>query len=143
VPNNDLVGGTTFSDGQGFVYNDANSASAINWNPTLADGGRSLQIFYNADNGTQDTNDFFGYPNGLSYIGGGRTEFVVGKDTTASGTEALMSYGYDDNAGSTVADTTMFIDRRSDNSLRSATASNTGSISTPSIIECVYYCVEI
>jgi hypothetical protein len=101
VPNNDLVASNTFVDGTGYNFNDANSATALNFNPTLTDtsGSPEMSVFRDADNGTQDSNDFFGYTNGLAYGGGGNTNFVVGMDTSVSGSEMFYSYGYDDNAG--------------------------------------------
>jgi hypothetical protein len=100
VPNNDLVASNTFVDGTGYNFNDNSSASAINFNPTLTDSNAvEASVFRDADNGTQDNNDFFGYTNGLAYGGGGNTNFVVGMDPTVSGSEMFYSYGYDDNAG--------------------------------------------
>jgi hypothetical protein len=125
VPNNDLVAATTFVDGTGMNYNDATSASAINFNPTLTDTATAeLSIFHTADNGASDNNDFFGYTNGLAYNHQGHSEFVVGVDTTTNAaSEMFLSYGYDNNAGATTADTLFYLRELSDGRINAAPAS--------------------
>ena len=97
VPNNDLVSAATFVDGTGNTFNSATSANALNFNPTTT-ASADLRILTNADNGANDSNDFFGFTNGLSYMGGARTDFVVGMDPTVSGSEFFYSYGYNGSA---------------------------------------------
>lgn len=109
TPNNDIIAAQAFVDGTGMNFNDATSANAINFNPTLG-AGAAPGIRDNADNGSQDLNDYFGYTNGLAYTGGANTNFFVGMDPTVTGSsEMFYSYGYDDASGSTTADTQTYL----------------------------------
>lgn len=133
VPNNDIVHAQTFVDGTGMNFNDANSANAINFNPTLGNGASPL-IRANADNGTQDTNDYFGYTNGLAYIGGANTNFFVGMDPSVSGTEMFYSYGYDDNSGGTTAAGMTFLRSVTSGSVEIGQHSENTVVSNPGVL---------
>lgn len=133
IPNNDIVHAQSFVDGTGMNFNDANSANAINFNPTLGNGVTPL-IRANADNGTQDTNDYFGYPNGLAYIGGANTNFFVGMDSSISGSEGFYSYGYDDNAGGTTAAAATFLRSVSSGSVEIGQHSENTVVSNPGVL---------
>jgi len=134
VPNNDLVPAITFVDGTGPTYDIGTNVDAINFNPVIDVGnGNRLSIFDNADNGSLDLLDYFGYPNGLSYIGGQNTNFVVAEDSEVSGSEMFFSYGYDNGASVTVADTLLYTRVINTGALGFA-AANTGTTTADGVI---------
>jgi hypothetical protein len=103
VPGNDILASSVLQSGtSNWLYRSSTSANAINFNPTTDIASASPGIFRDADNGVQDNYDYYGYTNGLAYIAGSHTDFVVGSDSSIAGTEeALLTYGYENGSGLT------------------------------------------
>ena len=107
VPNNDIVTNSSYP-ANGCVFVDGASATAVNYNAAINLSSCAAGIFTDTTSPNYgNTNDFFGYTNGLAYQGGSHTDFIVGMDSTVTASsEMYYSYGFNNGGVPTIATST-------------------------------------